>query len=78
MKGLYYNGTAAEYREDLPMPVPEPGESLIKIHYSAVCNTDKEIRKGYRPSFRGVMGHEFEKSSLLRIPSFMEKGWWEN
>ena len=59
MKGLYYNGTAAEYREDLPMPVPEPGESLIKIHYSAVCNTDKEIRKGYRPSFRGVMGHEF-------------------
>ena len=22
MKGLYYNGTAAEYREDLPMPVP--------------------------------------------------------
>ena len=30
MKGLYYNGTAAEYREDLPMPVPEPGESLIK------------------------------------------------
>lgn len=31
MKGLYYNGTAAEYREDLPMPVPEPGESLIKF-----------------------------------------------
>ena len=59
MKGLYYDGSGAVYREDLPIPVPEEGESLIKIHYSAVSNTDKEVRKGYRPSFRGIMGHEF-------------------
>ena len=59
MKGLYYDGSGAFYREVLPIPVPEEGESLIKIHYSAVCNTDKEVRKGYRPSFRGIMGHEF-------------------
>lgn len=59
MKGLYYDGSGAVYREDLPIPVPEEGESLIKIHYSTVCNTDKEVRKGYRPSFRGIMGHEF-------------------
>ena len=59
MKGLYYNGTQAVYREDLPIPVPGEKESLIKIRYSAVCNTDKEVQKGYRPSFRGIMGHEF-------------------
>ena len=59
MKGLYYNGTQAIYREDLPIPVPGEKESLIKIRCSAVCNTDKEVRKGYRPSFRGIMGHEF-------------------
>ena len=59
MKGIYYNGEDAVYREDLPMPVRDEKESLIKIHVCAVCNTDKEVRKGYRPDFRGIMGHEF-------------------
>lgn len=59
MKGIYYNGKDALYREDIPMPVQKAGESLVKIRMCAVCNTDKEVRKGYRPDFRGVMGHEF-------------------
>ncbi len=59
MKGIYFDGQAAVYREDLPKPVPGPGESLVRILMAAVCNTDKEILKGYRPDFRGVMGHEF-------------------
>lgn len=59
MKGIYYNGKDAVYREDLPMPVRKEKESLIKIHMCAVCSTDKEVRKGYRPDFRGIMGHEF-------------------
>ena len=59
MRGIYYNGTDAIYRTDLPMPVPTEKESLVKIHIAAVCNTDKEVRKGYRPDFKGVMGHEF-------------------
>ena len=59
MRGIYYNGTDAVYRTDLPMPEPMEKESLVKIHIAAVCNTDKEVRKGYRPDFKGVMGHEF-------------------
>lgn len=59
MKGIYFNGTEAVYREDLPMPVRGEKESLVKILLSAVCNTDKEVHIGYRPDFRGVMGHEF-------------------
>lgn len=59
MKGIYFDGKGASYRENLPKPVPEPGESLVKILMAAVCNTDKEILRGYRPDFRGVMGHEF-------------------
>ena len=59
MKGIYFNGSNAVYREDLPMPVRGEKESLVKILLGAVCNTDKEVRKGYRPDFRGVMGHEF-------------------
>ena len=59
MKAIYYNGQDAVYREDLPMPVRGEKESLVKILLCAVCNTDKEVRRGYRPDFRGVMGHEF-------------------
>ena len=59
MKGLYFDGKEAKYRDDLPMPVCGEGQSLIKIIYSAVCSTDKEILKGYRPDFKGIMGHEF-------------------
>lgn len=59
MRGIYYNGSTAVYREDLPKPVPGEGQSLIRILLSAVCSTDKEILKGYRPDFKGIMGHEF-------------------
>ena len=59
MKGIYFNGNDAVFREDLPMPVRGENESLVKILLCAVCNTDKEVRKGYRPDFRGIMGHEF-------------------
>lgn len=59
MKGIWYDGEKAVYRTDIPVPERGGGESLIKIIYAAVCSTDREILKGYRPSFRGVMGHEF-------------------
>lgn len=59
MRGIYFNGKYAVYREDLPKPSPVKEESLVRILAAAVCNTDKEILKGYRPDFRGIMGHEF-------------------
>ncbi len=40
------------------IPVREPGEALIRVLYSGVCNTDLELVKGYM-GYRGVMGHEF-------------------
>ncbi len=58
MKALYYE-KEAKYLEDYEMPIPGPKESLIKILISAVCNTDKEILKGYKPDFHGILGHEF-------------------
>lgn len=59
MKALCYDGKQAVYMEDREIPVPGDTESLVRILVSGVCNTDKEILKGYRPDFRGVMGHEF-------------------
>lgn len=71
MRGLYYNGKTAVYREDLEIPKRDPERSLVRILLSAVCSTDKEVLKGYRPDFRGIMGHEFvgvvEESSDLSL-----------
>ena len=59
MKALFFDGNKAEYREDLPVPVREEHQSLIRVLLANVCSTDREILKGYRPDFKGVMGHEF-------------------
>lgn len=59
MKALYFDGIKAVYREDAPMPLCEEGQSLLKILLADICSTDREILKGYRPDFRGIMGHEF-------------------
>lgn len=59
MRGIYFDGDRAVFKKDLPMPEPEETESLIRIICAGVCNTDREILKGYRPDFKGVMGHEF-------------------
>lgn len=59
MKALYFDGEKAVYREDMPMPVCGEGQSLIRIMLADICSTDREILKGYRPDFRGIMGHEF-------------------
>jgi threonine dehydrogenase-like Zn-dependent dehydrogenase len=44
--------------EEVPMPIREPGESLIRVLTAGVCNTDLEILKGYM-GFKGILGHEF-------------------
>lgn len=66
MKALYFEKQPS-YKEDYPKPEPKPHESLIRVLIAAVCNTDREIIKGYKPDFTGVLGHEFvgivEKSS---------------
>lgn len=59
MKALYFNGEKPVYLEDYEKPVPTPGHSLIRVLVSAICNTDREVIAGYRPNFRGVLGHEF-------------------
>ena len=42
----------------MPKPIREPHESLIKINYAAICNTDREVMSGYK-NFKGILGHEF-------------------
>ncbi|HEY73360.1 MAG: alcohol dehydrogenase [Chloroflexi bacterium] len=44
--------------ENYPTPEPPPGEALVRVSVTGVCNTDLELVKGYM-QFRGVPGHEF-------------------
>ncbi len=43
--------------ENMPIPSSE-GESLVRVLFSGICNTDLEIVNGYA-GFTGTIGHEF-------------------
>jgi threonine dehydrogenase-like Zn-dependent dehydrogenase len=43
---------------DVQVPVPSPGEALVRVLKAGICNTDIELTRGYYP-FTGVPGHEF-------------------
>jgi threonine dehydrogenase-like Zn-dependent dehydrogenase len=57
MRALYLDKTLA-VRENYPIPIPPPGEALVRVRLAGVCNTDLELVRGYM-SFCGVPGHEF-------------------
>ena len=58
MRGLWLEGKALLLRDDVPGPVPPPGEALVRVLVAGVCNTDLELVRGYYP-FTGIPGHEF-------------------
>ena len=58
MRGLWLEGGALRVRDDLPVHAPPPGEALVRVRVSGICNTDLELVRGYYP-YAGVPGHEF-------------------
>ena len=59
MRALVYENGSAVFKTDYPIPTPAADESLIRVELAAICNTDREVMRGYRPDFTGVLGHEF-------------------
>lgn len=43
---------------DRPPPARAPGEALVRVRVSGVCDTDLQLARGYM-GFAGVPGHEF-------------------
>ncbi|OGO12209.1 MAG: alcohol dehydrogenase [Chloroflexi bacterium RBG_16_47_49] len=58
MRSLWLENQNLKFRVDVPVPVPERGEALIRVLLAGVCSTDLELVRGYYP-FSGVPGHEF-------------------
>lgn len=58
MKGLWLEDQGLSIKTDLPVPVLDEGEVLIKVLLAGVCSTDLELLRGYYP-FTGIPGHEF-------------------
>jgi len=56
MKALRVNAGGIDLA-DVPFPYV-PGESLVRVLLSGICNTDLEIARGYA-RFEGTLGHEF-------------------
>ena len=58
MRGLWLQDGRLSVRSDLLLPVPGPGEALVRVRLTGVCATDLELLRGYSP-FTGIPGHEF-------------------
>lgn len=58
MRALWLEDRTLRLRDDVPLPVPPPGEALVRVTLAGVCNTDLELVRGYYP-FTGIPGHEF-------------------
>lgn len=57
MRAIVFDHTLSVV-DDFPAPRRQAGESLIRVKYAGICNTDLEISRGYM-HFRGILGHEF-------------------
>lgn len=58
MRALSLQNEQLTYSNDVPPPVPAPGEVLVKVKQAGICETDLQLARGYM-LFQGILGHEF-------------------
>ena len=59
MKAVVFKGKGQIAVEEVPKPVPGPGEAVVKISATTICGTDVHIVRGEYPVKPGlVLGHE--------------------
>lgn len=61
MKALVYTNPNETELQDVPMPVPAPGEVVLQIEAVGICGSDMHAWHGHDPRRKPglVMGHEF-------------------
>lgn len=70
MQGIWLEDQKLSLRENIPEPLPEEDEALIRTRLAGICSTDLELVKGYYP-YTGVLGHEFV-GEVVEAPSAPE------
>jgi threonine dehydrogenase-like Zn-dependent dehydrogenase len=59
MRAVVFRGEGRVAIEEVPKPVPGPGEAVIKITATTICGTDVHIVRGEYPVRPGlILGHE--------------------
>ena len=59
MKAVVYDAPRSFSIQDIPIPVPGPGEVLIKVIQTGVCGTDLHVHEGdFYAAFPLIPGHE--------------------
>ena len=61
MRASRYRGGRVFETETAPLPVPGPGEALLRVRRAGICGTDLHIYQGHldhRVPRNGVIGHE--------------------
>ena len=59
MKAAVYRGEQVLLVEDVPDPVPGPGQAVMKVRYAAICGTDVHAFMYDIAKPGTVLGHEF-------------------
>ena len=59
MKAAVYRGEQVLQVEDVPDPVPGPGQAVMKVKYAAICGTDVHAFMYDIAKPGTVLGHEF-------------------
>jgi len=60
MQAVRLHATGDLRTEEVPVPVPGPGEVLVRVEAAGICGTDRHLYKGEFPSAPPVtLGHEF-------------------
>ena len=70
MKALVFDGQLS--LKEIPDPIPNAGEVLIRVRYSSICTTDLEIIQGYM-GYKGILGHEFVGEVVSKKSKFFGK-----
>ena len=61
MRASRYRGGRVFETETAPLPVPGPGEALLRVRRAGICGTDLHIYQGHldhRVPTNGIIGHE--------------------
>jgi len=60
MRAVVYDGPGAFEVREVPVPVPGPGEVLLRVLAAGVCGTDGHLHDGeFGPTYPLIPGHEF-------------------